>query len=93
MIRQGAKKHLPDLSYKASASDPDGNAVSLSWWQYREAGTCDAELALEGADGPSCTFTVPADAPTGSTLHVILQGTDDGAPALTRFQRVIITLK
>ena len=78
---------------KGSAEDPDGDAVTLSWWQYREAGTCDAVLELEGAEGAQCSFTVPSDAPSGSTLHLILQGTDNGIPALSHFQRVIVAVK
>lgn len=78
---------------KGFDKDPDGDAVSLSWWQYREAGTCDAALALEGADSAQVSFMVPADAPSGSTLHLILQGTDSGTPALTHFQRVIVTVQ
>lgn len=77
---------------KASAKDPDGDDVILSWWQYREAGTSDAGLDIRGADTASASFTIPADALPGSTFHVILQGTDNGTPALTHFQRVIVTV-
>lgn len=78
------------VTLKGSATDPDGDQVTLAWWQYREAGTCDAELSIDGTE--TITFTVPADAPAGSTLHLILQGTDGGTPALTHFQRVILTV-
>ena len=78
---------------KGSATDPDGDSVSLSWWQYREAGTSDAELSLEGADGPAVRFTVPADAQSGETFHLILEAKDSGEPALRHFQRVIVTVK
>ncbi len=77
---------------EASVSDPDGNGTSCSWWQYREAGTSDCVLAL-AQDGVQVEFTVPEDAVPGTTLHIILEVTDDGTPELTGFQRVIVTVE
>ena len=76
-----------------SSTDPDGDAVILKWWQYREAGTCDAVLDIQGADTAEASVVIPANAPSGSTLHIMLQGFDNGTPQLTRLQRVIITVK
>lgn len=81
------------IGLKGSATDPDGDAVALRWWQYREAGTSDAELSLEGADGATVHFTVPADARPGEAFHLILEAVDNGTPALRHFQRVVITVK
>ena len=81
------------VTLKAAASDPDGNSVSFRWWQYCEAGTSPVQLSLEGADAESVSFVIPADAAPGTTLHVILEGADDGTPVLKAFQRVIITIK
>ena len=71
--------------------DPDGDAVSLKWWQYREAGTSDAKLDLEG-EGAVVRFKVPADAKPGETFHLILESVDSGTPTLRHFQRVILTV-
>jgi hypothetical protein len=38
------------------------------------------------------SFPVPADATLGSTIHLILEVTDNGTPALTRYQRVIVSV-
>jgi hypothetical protein len=81
------------VTLKAAASDPDGNSVSFRWWQYCEAGTSPVQLSIEGADTESASFVIPADAAPGTTLHVILEGADDGTPVLKAFQRVIITIK
>ena len=81
------------VTLKAAASDPDGNSVSFRWWQYCEAGTLPVQLSIEGADTESASFVIPADAAPGTTLHVILEGADDGTPVLKAFQRVIITIK
>ncbi len=71
------------------SSDPDGNALSLRWWVYREAGTYWAAPTIEGATSPSASLTIPADA-SGRTIHVILEVTDRGRPPLTAYRRVVI---
>jgi hypothetical protein len=76
------------VSIKANASDPDGDRVEISFWQYREAGTSDALLEIS-QDG---TFSIPADVASGTSLHIIVQATDSGTPSLTRYQRVIVTV-
>jgi hypothetical protein len=35
---------------------------------------------------------VPADATPGQTIQLVLEATDDGRPALTRYQRVVVTV-
>ena len=37
------------------------------------------------------TFTVPADAAEGDYFNLVLEVTDNGAPALTRYAQVIVT--
>ncbi|WP_250637748.1 nucleoside hydrolase-like domain-containing protein [Tessaracoccus aquimaris] len=75
----------------AEVSDPDGDAVGVTWWQYLEAGTSRAVLDLR-ADLTSVEFEIPADATPGETLHLICSATDTGAPPLTRHQRVVLTV-
>lgn len=38
------------------------------------------------------TLRVPEDATAGQTIHIVLEGTDDGKPALTRYARVVVTV-
>jgi hypothetical protein len=53
--------------------------------------------ASRGSSGPRTarwtSFPVPADAKPGDTIHLILEVTDDGTPALKHYQRVIVTVK
>ena len=53
--------------------------------------TCDPEL-----DDPSSartTFTVPADALPGQTIHFVLQAADNGTSRLVRYLRTVITVE
>jgi hypothetical protein len=76
----------------ATTSDPDGNTVAIRWWQYTDADTYPGAISLAPVTGGSTGFTVPTDATPGQTIHVIVQATDNGSPALTSFQRVIVTV-
>lgn len=73
-----------------ATSDPDGNKLSFKWWQYHEAGTTVAKVSIVHADSPTASFVVP-DEP-GKELHLILEVTDDGAPALVAYRRLVFTI-
>jgi hypothetical protein len=77
---------------RVTAEDPDGDAVTLRWWQYREAGTLPAVVSLDGADSAEVAFTVPADAEPGQTLHLIVEARDDAELPLVTYRRVIVTI-
>lgn len=86
--KPGAVVHL-----RGSAKDPDGNALTYTWWQYKEAGTYNGKIVIQNADNTEASFTVPADTKSGETIHIILEVKDNGAPALTRYQRVVVTIE
>ncbi|HEV7347585.1 DUF1593 domain-containing protein [Telluribacter sp.] len=74
------------------SSDPDGNALNYRWWNYWEAGTYPGRIFLLNSESQNATLAIPADA-QGTTLHVILEVTDTGVPALTSFRRVVIRVE
>lgn len=88
----------------AGTRDPDGQAVTIRWWQYGEPsaapGITPPKLEIAGADAAEASFVVPAF-PHGSpnvpqptvplAYHVILEVTDAGTPALTSYRRAIVT--
>jgi hypothetical protein len=49
-------------------------------------------IELNGADTETVSFTVPEDAKSGDTIHIIAVATDDGPHTLKRYQRVIVTV-
>jgi hypothetical protein len=74
------------------STDPDGDKLTYSWWQYREAGTYKRPVTLREDDRASALVEIPADAKLGETIHLIAEVTDSGKPPLTRYARVIVTV-
>jgi len=86
--RAGETVHL-----NGQASDPDHNNVAIRWWQYNDAGTYKGTVQIADANSLRTTFHIPQDAKPGETIHIILEGTDNGVPALTRYERVVVTVE
>lgn len=80
------------LSAKGT-NDPDGNILTYTWWQYQEVGTYGSRIKIEKTGMQDASFVIPEDAKTGDTIHIICQVSDNGSPMLTRYQRVVITVK
>ena len=74
------------------STDPDGDSLSFWWLHYPEAGTWREPIAIQGAPNIwSVSFVAPR-VTKPETAHFILRLTDKGTPALTRYQRVIVTI-
>ncbi len=84
--------------------DPDGNALSYSWFFYPEAGT--GVPGQPVATGPPARRPSPRVTLAGEqtarvtvtprvtgTAHIILAVEDDGTPTLTSYRRVILTIR
>ncbi len=74
-------------------SDPDGNEMAYRWWQYEEADTYKGTIEIRDAGKQDASFTVPADAGKGETVHIVCEVTDTGTPPLTRYQRVVVEIE
>jgi len=73
-------------------SDPDGNLVSVSWWQFQQ-GAYPGKVSILNPEARQTQIGVPKDAVSGQTIHIVFQATDNGTPSLTSYQRVIITVR
>lgn len=73
-------------------TDPDGNSVTTTLWQYPEAGTYNGLIALAKTESGQWRFTIPNNAKHGDTIHIIAQAKDNGSPAMTHYQRIIVTV-
>jgi hypothetical protein len=79
------------VELSGQVTDPDGDSVSIKWWQFG-VGTYPKAIKLINPDSATIRLTIPADARTGQTIHLILEATDNGSPTLTRYQRVVIEI-
>lgn len=75
-----------------SAADPDGDSISLRWWQFQAVDSYEGEVSITIPNSASSTIEIPADVQPGQTIHLILQATDDAPLPLSRYQRVIVTI-
>jgi hypothetical protein len=75
----------------AGSSDPDGDRLAFRWFVYREAGTYAGDVPLSDATSETTSLMVPADA-AGKAVHVVLEVTDGGRPALTRYRRAVVRI-
>lgn len=78
------------VNLKGKASDPDGDKLNYSWWQYEEVGTYRGKVELQNSTSSKASFIMPADVKKGETIHLILEVTDSNEIPLTRYQRVIV---
>ncbi|MFN8352875.1 MAG: DUF1593 domain-containing protein [Spirosomataceae bacterium] len=87
MVNAGQKVKLNGI-----VSDPDGNKVSVKWWQM-PAGSYQNKVEISNAESLQAEILVPKEATAGQTIHVVLEATDNGLPALTSYQRVILEVR
>jgi hypothetical protein len=84
-VRSGSRVRLT----AHGSADPDGDVLSYRWFHYPEAGGGQEAIDLGAADGPLLAFNAPGSA---TEIHIILQVTDAGTPALTAYRRAIVTV-
>ncbi|MFC3927941.1 nucleoside hydrolase-like domain-containing protein [Streptococcus caprae] len=81
--------------YHGKSEPISDNSLGLQISLYRELDKDEVvdPIELEGADSETVSFTVPKDAKSGDTLHLILEVQDNGNHNLKAYQRVIVTIK
>jgi hypothetical protein len=77
---------------EGEASDPDGNAISARWWRWKDVDTYPGDVTIAYPASLATSFQVPVDAVTGQTIQLVLEVTDNGAPPLTRYRRITVTV-
>jgi hypothetical protein len=77
----------------SGSSDPDRQQLQFAWEVYPEAGSYRGPAPMvQDADSAKASFITPA-MKSAQTLHLIVSVTDTGTPPLTRYRRVIVTVK
>jgi hypothetical protein len=87
------------LALAATAEDPDDDTLAYRWWIYGEADNDNhvndhyigSTAIIQNAITAKATLKVP-DGHLGEKIHVILEVTDNGSPALTRYARHVLTV-
>lgn len=82
-----------EVTFNAGRSfDPDKDEINYRWYIYEEPSTCKETINIDGNDTPQCRLVIPSSITAGNTIHLILEITDNGKPALTSYKRVIIEI-
>jgi len=79
------------ISFKANAKDPDGDDVTIHWWQF-ETHKDETKLIIHDQSGQKTKVEIPKGAKSGQTPYLVCQVTDKGKFNLTRYQLVKIEL-
>lgn len=77
-------------SFMSRSKDMRPLPCHTDWWQYKEAGTCTQWVTIRQVP-QGISFVAPMVNKT-ETLHLIVEATDQGEPALTKFARVVVTI-
>jgi hypothetical protein len=89
-LDQGVKPGATVTLNGEGSRDPDGDGLSFRWWQYAAASSASMVRIVDETRQNGAYFIVP-DEP-GKSIHILLEATDNGAPPLTRWQRIIYTI-
>ena len=74
----------------SKSSDPDGDTLTVLWWQQPEIGT--TKVTIDQSDQSIATIRIPANAANG-TIHIVCEVHDDGPFHLVAYRRIIIVIK
>ncbi len=80
------------LKLKVKVSDPDNDPVSVNWMQFK-VGSYKGDVSFADPSLASTSVSVPSDAKSGDTIHMILTATDNQTPSMTSYHRIILTIK
>jgi len=74
------------------ASDPDNDALDYKWYFYAGAGSYHGTLPQLSTKETVAIFTAPTVL-SPQSIHIILEVTDNGKPALTAYKRFIVRVR
>ena len=80
------------VKLRCKVSDPDQDQLSVHWKQFK-VGSYKGDIIFENPANASTSVTIPSDALSGDTIHLVLTATDNQTPSMTRYHRIVITVK
>lgn len=72
--------------------DPDGDRLGYSWSIYLEPSTYSGDVDIQNQSEPEVMIRVPDDA-SGTSIHVILEVSDNGEPSLISYRRMVLLIE
>lgn len=76
----------------AAASDPDGDGLVYRWGQETGVESSSSAVAIANSDSADQAGFVAPNEP-GKRVYLVLEVTDDGAPPLVGYQRLIFNIR
>ena len=73
-------------------TDPDGDQVSVDWFQYKEVGSLEIDLKIEVQSDLAASFVAPQVEQVES-VHIILEAKDSGEPCLYNYRRIVVEIQ
>ena len=70
-----------------NSGDIDGDQITHSVWNYSDLSTAPVEVTF---NQKQAKIKLGSNAASGNQVHIIVEGTDNGIPKLTRYQRILI---
>lgn len=80
------------LTLTCEYADPDGDELTVNWYQYMEAGTYARQFLLTDPSDATIHFAVPRDAVDGDEIVMTVEVKDNGEHPLVDYTNVIITV-
>lgn len=81
------------VKLNAKVSDPDNDPLTCSWSQWKLYGAYQGDVTIADPASAATTVTIPADAKSGDTIHLILTVKDNGTPQGTSYLRTVIRIE
>ena len=89
IVKSGSYFHLD----ARDSTDPDGDSLRYYWFNYAEVGSLPNQpVKINSAENMARVHVLAPEVERTETLQFILQVTDRGTPALTRYKRVYVTI-
>ncbi|NBB26885.1 DUF1593 domain-containing protein [Cellulophaga sp. BC115SP] len=76
----------------SKSKDSDTNQIDCKWFVYNEPSIYKGAITIEESSSSKCKILIPSDA-VGKAIHLILEITDKGIPALTAYRRIVINVE